>query len=516
MERFKWFSVLFVFFYLNSFSQYTIREADTDFKSGLYHVALKKYLKLYDTEYENIKLNYNIGLCYLYTNLNKKEAISYLEFVKNQNDKNNYIYFDLGLAYHYNHEFEKAIEMFEQFVLEGSNDNETVALANHHIRMCQNGMNYIQNPLNVSLINLDNKINSEKSEYTPYISDDGANLFFTTDDKYMGSYGTYINNIEATTLSGSNWKRPRSVGSKVNTMEDEILSGYSSSNNILIARLYRWEVFEDIYLFDMKNISARSMIDPGPNINSGDHESGACLSSTGDTLFFSSNRPDGFGGFDIYMSKKLPDGLWGIPVNLGPTINTEYDEDYPSITQNGKTLYYASNNEASIGGLDIFFSKLGRNNEWSRPRNMGYPINDAYDNYNISITSNGRHGYIALNKEDGIGEYDIYKVIFNDKDPTINIRKGKVFLINKDTIPFNKVDTTLVIKAINKSSKTIFGEYKINKKNSDYVIAMPPGSYLLEIKKEGYAEYKEIVVIKDKHKDQNKLIKKNIYLRKQE
>jgi len=493
-----------------------MKEADTDFKSGFYHEALKKYLKIYETEFENIELNYNIGICYLYTNLNKTKAIPHLEFVAKQDKKSNYIYFDLGEAYHYNHQFEKAIEMYETFIQHESNDKEMLEKANHHIKMCRNGNNYLQNPLNVTLINLDDRINSEKSDYMPFISEEGDRLFFTTDKKYMGTYGAYINNIEATSISGSEWKRPRSIGSKVNTMEDEILAGFSSTNDILIARLYRWEIFDDILLFEINGISARNVIEPGPNVNSKDHESGACLSFTGDTLLFASDRSGGFGGFDIYMTKKTPDGFWGIPVNLGPTINTEFNEDYPNLMNNGKTLYFASDNDQSIGGYDIFYSNYGRNDEWTKPRNIGYPINDAYNNYNISFTSDGRYAYIALNKEEGLGEYDIYKVIFNDKDPSISIQKGNVFYIEKDTLPIHTIDTVLNIKVLNKSSKSTFGEYSINKKNSEYVMAFPPGTYIIEVKKAGFKEYKETIYIDDKTEVENKIIKRNIYLKKEE
>lgn len=500
----------------NVLGQYTMKEANNDFKNGIYHEALKKYLKIYENEPEDIELNYNIGICYLTTNKNKAAAIPFLEFAANQDVNNNYVYFDLAHAYHYVHKFEDAIEMYEKFLQVESKNTELIEQANRNISQCRMGNNYIQNPLNVTLVNLDDRINSEKSEYLPFISEDGDKLFFTSDEKYMGSYGAYINNIQGTELSGNNWKRPRSVGSKVNTMEDEILAGYSSRNDILIARLYRWEIFEDIMLFEMKKTSARNMLDPGENINSSEHESGACLSITGDTLFFASNRPDGYGGFDIYMSKKLPNGLWGIPTNLGPTINSGFNEDFPNLSNDGKTLYFASDNFESIGGYDVFFSRLGRNGEWMRPRNMGYPINDAYDNYNISITSNGRHGYVSLNREDGFGEYDIYQVIFNEKDPTISIRKGQVFALNTDTIPISTIDTTLIFKVLNAQNNSTVGEYAVGKKNSDYVIALPPGKYTLKLNKEGFKAYEESFFIQDKHINQNKISTKNIYLRKEE
>lgn len=501
---------------LSASAQNLHKEAKTFFKEGVYNKALDNYLKLYKTEFENIEINYNIGICYLNTDINKSAAVSYLEFVANQSKKDNFVYYYLGEAYRFAKEFDKAIESFQKFIRFNPKDKEMIIRANHNIEACTNAKKIIRKPLNVTLINLGNRINSKKSDYTPFISEDGSFLFFTTNRKYNSFLLSYYNNVYVSVYKRGNWTRSKSVGSKINTADDEILTGYNDNKNILSVFLNRWDIFDDVMLYKVRKTSARSIINPGENVNSKSIEASACLSVTGDSLFFASERNEGFGGLDIYMSKKLPNGIWGIPVNLGPTINTEYDENFPNISKNSKSLYFASNGHNTMGGFDIFVSKLNNaSKEWKSPKNMGYPINDSYNNYTISFTNDNRHAYVSLNRNKGEGEFDIYKVIFNDKDPTISIYKGQVFAITPDTIPIANYNTDIQISVYLHNTKTLIGEYKINETNSDYLFALPPEKYDIKISHNDYENYSKKIIVHDEHKNQNRIKKRNIYLIKQ-
>lgn len=210
---------------------------------------------------------------------------------------------------------------------------------------------------------------------------------------------------------------------------------------------------------------------------------------------------------------KLPDGTWGIPFNLGEPVNTENDENYPNITGEGTTLYFSSNGHNSMGGYDVFRSRLIEN-KWSEPKNLGYPINDTYDNFNIALTSNARYGYVSRSEVDGIGGLDIYRVIFNDVPKTNIIFTGKIIVGDSLTgVPFNKVDSVLSITVYNKDkNNAVFANYQPSKAGK-YTIALPPGSWNLEIVGSAYLPYNKDILIRDEQPLQV-LIFRNIYLKK--
>ena len=165
-------------------------------------------------------------------------------------------------------------------------------------------------------------------------------------------------------------------------------------------------------------------------------ETAACLSHDGTQLFFASDSKEGFGGTDIYMSKKLPNGKWGIPINLGPVINTQYNEDFPSISADGKTFHFCSEGHISMGGFDIFKSSWDEDSSyWQPPVNIGFPINTPDDNMNISFsttwdteteTLRNKYAYISAVRKDGFGDLDIYRITFNKVASRLTVIKGLI------------------------------------------------------------------------------------------
>jgi outer membrane protein OmpA-like peptidoglycan-associated protein len=166
----------------------------------------------------------------------------------------------------------------------------------------------------------------------------------------------------------------------------------------------------DIYRVKRTPKGWSAPINLGTNINTDFWESAPSISIDGNALYFCSNRPDGYGGIDIYVSYKNEDGYWEEAENLGPDINTEGDEQTPFIHGDNKTLFFASNGWPGYGGSDLFVSKK-ENGSWSKPINLGYPIN-TYDNEgSITVQSNGVDAYIASDRADSRGGLDIYKVL---------------------------------------------------------------------------------------------------------
>jgi len=168
----------------------------------------------------------------------------------------------------------------------------------------------------------------------------------------------------------------------------------------------------DIYTSTFNGITWSKTLRLNKHINTRYWESHGNLSTDGSLLVFASDRPGGFGGLDLYISRKV-NGDWGPAVNLGPQINTPFNEDRPFLINNGKKLFFSSQGHRNMGGYDLFSSDLQQNDLWSEPGNLGYPLNTPDDNIFFMPTENGKSGYISRYKEsDGFGMEDIYRITF--------------------------------------------------------------------------------------------------------
>jgi len=196
------------------------------------------------------------------------------------------------------------------------------------------------------------------------------------------------------------------------------------------------------------------------------------------------------------MSNKFPNGTWGPAQNMGPDINTPYDEDFPTISGDGKTLYFSSNGHTSMGGYDIFKAEFNtETKQFSNPKNLGYPINTPEDNYNFRISGNGRFGYIAALREGGLGDLDIYRITFNEVEPQYSVIKG--YLTSSDTSKrLNFSDVFITVRA--SKSQEVIGNYLPNPNSGGYVIILSPGIYDINIDVPGFQSFSEKITVLDK------------------
>ncbi len=513
----KLFYLITVMFMLSSFTIYAqeeLSDANSNYEDENYEVALKQFLKFYKKHSSEAQINYKIGVCYLKTNFDKKSALYYLLKADSLKPNITYsIYFDIAQAYFHSLNFEKAKEYAQKFSeTQKLKSNELVAL-DKFSETVENAKSLTAKPINVTLINLGKTLNSQQDDYIPFITEDENFMVFTSARKYMSDYQQFIKSVYFSKKSNGIWSGAIAAGSKINSDENEEVVGISKDGSVLLVHVDRLSNPHDIF-YSEKNKSGNygELLDFGPNINSKSSEMGATLTITGDTLFFASDRPGGFGGFDIYMSFKLPDGTWSQAVNVGEPINTSSDENYPYITADGQTLYITCNGRNSMGGYDIFKSKKV-DNKWSEPLNMGYPINDTYDNYNVALTSNSRYGYISKYDSNSTGGLDIYRIIFNNVPPTNIAYTGNILVGDSiKNVSFKQVDSLITITLINKTNPSQTFTYQPSKKGK-YTIALSPGYWQLEIAGNAYEKYKQEFIIRDEQPTQTVYIK-NIYLKK--
>jgi outer membrane protein OmpA-like peptidoglycan-associated protein len=503
----------------------SIRNAEWLYNAGpgSYRDARDLYLEANKYNAENAKLNYMIGKCYLFTD-NKYESIKYIQKAYELNPQVNFdIHLLLGMAYHQINEFDNAIEEYTMFLKDLSKkQNELYSeKVNMFIRQCKHGRDLVLDPKRVVINNAGEAVNSVFDDYSPVLSSDASEMYYTSrrmmslrsprsviDDKFFEDiYHSEFQNGEWTISE----RLDKKIVGKKNKSNIAVV-GISSAKDILY--IYKGkENYGDIYSCELKK-GAWSKPKPVKKLNTKrDKETSLCISSDGNSLYFiSSKEKDTYGGTDIYFCKKNPKGKWSKPQNIGNTINTFWDEVGVSLSANDSTLYFSSQGHNSMGGYDVFKTNLEKVNLWSKPENLGYPINTPDDDVYYVELADKKSAYYATNRESGIGNLDIYKIIYLGAQknmfidylngpiigilpPTENIYFEKPQLLSVDSrlllrgfITDKKTNEPVVAKLelIDQSNNTSAG-IAISDSTGNYKIYLPePKSYGIDIAAKGY------------------------------
>jgi len=263
-----------------------------------------------------------------------------------------------------------------------------------------------------------------------------------------------------------------SVGASINSDYDEQSVGLSADGKKLFVYFDHVKEFGDVYECSRNSTNFIAPERVNSAINSESLETAGTISPDGNTLFFASNRPGGFGGLDIYMTRKLPDGSWAKAQNLGKRVNTKHNEDDPLPSPDGKGIYFCSRGHANLGGYDLFYAKWNSDrNTFSRPRNLGYPINTPEDNRTISFSKNEKIAYISAIRDEGYGDLDIYKVILDTVGPVYGLVR---VTIRSSEASEQLIRDTLYISGENQDEKPF--RYLPNR-NGVYSIILRRGHY---------------------------------------
>ena len=478
--------------------------ANSLMEDNFYEFALEIWMELVNDNPQNSNLNYKTGYCLLQSSSNKKEALKYLNTAKN-NIKEKYFpldhalqtapietYYYLGKSFHLNYQPDSAIFYFNKFIQSSGNKHFLREMVYHDIKQCDVAKNQLKNPKGYRLENIGETINSEYPDFSPVITADESMLFFTsrrlrTDSNQVSNRGIYSPQdgkyFEDVYVSYKNFKtnqwgppeladfnRPNSNQATVSVSPDGQFLYFYKDDNEGNGDIYVSERDDDNY-YSPKKLSA---------VNSSAWETHVTSSIDGNKMFFVSDREGGYGGRDIYRLVKLPNGEWSEPFNVGPPINTPFDEDSPFLHPDGKTLYFSSNGENSMGGFDIFHTQLNDEGKWTAPVNMGYPLNTVEDDLYFTTNADGKNGFYASSNEGGYGEKDIYKVFLGDgkESAPLAILKGYI-----DPGSLEKIPPGIVIWVYDLSddNEDLFQQYTPNRRNGSYVFSLIPcHEYLVE------------------------------------
>jgi tetratricopeptide (TPR) repeat protein len=471
---------------------YTVKNrhvADSLMMSQNYKDASIKVQGLLSDDPKNAELNFMLGICYFHTNNDISKAISQFEKSSKLTRRHKLlieIRDYLAKSYHINKEFDKAIIMYqkEMMLINPSNRRrlEEISTKMEHTNYAKS---VCARPVKASFKLLNNNINSEYGDYAPYVTADEHYLFFTSrrkntcDLKAMDGY--YYERIYVSEKVGNDWGEAKELFQTIERGHWAVTSlSFDGKTMLLYKDDYKGN--GDIYISYFRDNNWTEPLKMDDCINSNYTERQATISADGKRIYFSSNRPDGKGGFDIYYSNVSEDGDWGEAINAGDAINTEYDEKSPFIHPNNKVLYFSSNNEYSIGGFDIFKSEL-QNGTWGNSFNVGFPINSTRDDLFYSVTMDGRRAYLSARRPEGQGLNDIYMVTRNDKEA------NEQFVVSGVIKSSNLANSKISIRARREGVR----EVKVNPEDGRFMFVIDSGKeYNIDFEAEG----KEIMYTK--------------------
>ncbi len=517
---------------------------------GNYIIALEYFLKANQFNPNNAVLNYNIGVCYVKGTSQEKA----LEFLQKAEKLNPFVAPDidlmLGRAYQYNLNFDEAIKSYTKYKnrLSPKDLQDKRKALEKLIAECNNGIELVKKPIRVFIDNAGDNVNSGYPDYSPLITADGSMMIFTsrreetTGGQRSPQDSQFFEDIYISYNNNGVWTKSVNIGKPLNTKDNDATVGLSPDGQ----RLFTYngknnggDIFES-------QLEGSAWSDPSDKtlekyINTENHESAASFSFDGKTMYFDTNNPENnFGQHDIFVSTWDEEkGRWGTPTNLGNTINTEYEERSVFMHPDGRTIFFSSTGHGTMGDFDIFKSTMDDNGVWSKPENIGYPINTPGDDRFFVIDASGKKGFYASDKTGGVGEHDIYIITFLGPEKPMIQSTDNILIaskanpitetfveksvavetmrltILKGTIldAFTNAPVAAEIEIVDNEKNQVISVSKANSATGAYLVSLPSGkNYGIAVKAEGYLFHSENFNIPSASSYQE--ITKNILLNK--
>ena len=494
----RYFLFILLSFGFSAYGQSTIKKAQNSFedaqqfvRQNIFDEAIKNLNDAVKADPQFQKAYLQLGDIYKRIRNTQKAKENYRLAIKVATVENANAYFLLGETELQTGDYIAAKSSFEHFIAKaGSVDSKFINKAKKYILDCDFSIEAIKKPVPYEPFNMGFYVNSEYRDYFPALTADGQTIIFTRNIKGNEDFYTSVK-------KNGEWQQATSLSENINTPNfNEGAQSISPDGRYLfftgcnrpdgIGRC-------DIYVCRREGNDWSKPVNLGQTINTGEWESQPSISADGSTLYFLSNRPGGFGGYDIWKSVMNDEGYWTAPTNLGPNINTPYDEATPFIHPDGKTLYFSSDGWPGLGQKDIFYSKLQSDGTFSNALNLGYPINTFNDEFGFIVSANGEEGLFSSNLDGGFGDVDIYHFKLADglKPDPVTYVKGIV----KDA----ETGETLQASVLAINLKTDIAAYNeiTDKITGDFMAVMPANqAYSFNVLAEGYLLYSKHFDIK--------------------
>ena len=394
------------------------------------------------------------------------------------------VYLNLGEVELSQAKYQDALQHIQKYLTFPSLTVKDKTRAEKLIKDCNFSIVALSHPVAFNPVNAGSAINTNDDEYSPVLTADDKTIIFT---RQISGNEDFYNSVKTDTI----WQKATYLSARINTpnFNEGSQSISPDGKYLFFTGCNRPDGMGrcDIYIVQKRGDNWDKPFNLGAPINSPGWESQPSISSDGNTFYFVSNRAGGYGGYDIWKSKLGPKG-WEAPENLGPTINTPYNEQSPFIHPDDSTLYFCSDGWPGMGGQDLFVSRLNNDGKWLEPENLGYPINSNLNETGLSLTANGDYAFFSSNKLEGLGGYDIYsfKMPANLRPKRVTYVKGYVFDA-KTKLP---LEAAVEIVALH-NSKPVYQNYSALPHGDFLATLTSDKNYGLHISKKGYLFYSD-------------------------
>ncbi|MHB8261049.1 MAG: hypothetical protein ACYDCN_09760 [Bacteroidia bacterium] len=413
------------------------KQAEDAFEKADYLNAFNLFSEVIKHDSANYNSWYKAGICLF--SLNKTDTTCLNYFLKAQT-KIPESHFYMGRVYHLKGDVKQALEEFYYFKTVNNQNSINNGEVIKWIETCETALHEEINKGTCVVKNLGKDINTKYPEYVPLVWSLDESLVFTS--RRPGStgglkdpYGRFYEDIYIAKKNPMGLSAPVSLSDSINTPTHDACVAFSpSGKELIIYRTNEKQTGGDLYITRYDGLKWSAPEKLGHEINSGYLEASACFSADGNEIVFSSNRPGGYGGKDLYKIVKFMNGKYSLPYNLGPTINTPEDEDAPFIDKNDNTLYFSSKGHNGMGEYDIFKAVQKPDScNWTKVENMGMPINSTNDDIYFIKQDDDNKAFFTSRRTGGYGDADIYEVNFNETTQLIIYGKINSFKIEDKT-----------------------------------------------------------------------------------
>lgn len=451
----------------------TLKEAKVFFDIEDYSQAFQLYKKILQFNADDEITGLNAAICVNKLNYSLDSSLMLIPNLTASKQHESKFY--LAKIKHNQKQFDEAISLLNNYLTidlkKRKHQNDEV---NYLINVCNNAKTLTLQPHRSLIKNMGTNINSRYDDYVPVIMPDESAMFFTskrkttTHNKKNGD-NTYYEDVYVSKNVKSEWAMAENIGHPINSETNDACVALSPDGlRMIVFRTSEDQQSGDLYT---TKIGIHGHWEPlqlmSKEINSPFIETSACFSNDTSEIYFSSNRPGGFGGKDLYRIKKLPNGRWGAPYNLGENVNTIYDDDAPFLHPDGLTLYFSSKGHNTMGDYDVFKSVLNKeNNLFSKAENLGYPINDVGSDIFFVLSVDGQRGYYSSIKERTYGGVDIYQIDTRFGDNDLMVKRGTAYI--------NNVPSAIKIILIDKETKEEVGHYSSNPNTGRFILVVNP------------------------------------------
>ncbi|TAK46165.1 MAG: flagellar motor protein MotB, partial [Saprospiraceae bacterium] len=390
------------------------------------------------------------------------------------------VLYSLGIVEYDQGKFGEAARHFEAYLKTQEVSEKRRRSSEQYLASARFSDKAYSTPVPYNPVNLGSRINTAEDEYLPSLTADGEKLIYTA---MRGGQEDFFLSKKV----NGEWQEGQPIAA-VNTPYNEGAQSISADGRLLVFTICnRPGAFGrcDLYFSEYKNGKWTPVENMGAPVNSPAYESLPSLTADGKTLWFTSDRRGGQGSLDIWLSHRQPNGRWSEPENAGPVINTPAADQAPFIHPDGQTLYFMSKGHVGIGGYDLFFSRLQPDGTWGEPQNLGYPINSKGNEGAFFVSLDGQTAYFSSTMEGGYGKTDIYSFELYEAARPRPATYVKAIVTDANTgeklssqVEFTDLESQQVYASATTGS------------DGEFLIVLPAGKdYALSVSKEKYLFY---------------------------